>query len=170
MKGLISDRHRDLYMRHYDTRVIEPRPSVWLPRIELLADMHGARTVVDYGCGAARGVSRFSRLSVTDYDPAVPGCEAVPDPADMVVSVHALEHVEPESVDAVIDHMRDLALRVLLVVVSCEESTKTLPDGSPWHSFVKPYDYWLGRLSDFRPIVSIKDPRKEFAAVLEKRP
>jgi hypothetical protein len=167
--SLISDRHCRLYRRYYDTRAIEPRPSVWLPRIEALADLHGLRAVIDYGCGAARGISRFSRLSVTDYDPAVPGCEAIPAPADMVVSVHALEHVEPESVDAVIEHMRDLALRVLLVVVSCEGSTKVLPDGSPWHSFVRPWDYWLGRLSDFRPVDTIKEPGKEFAAILEKR-
>lgn len=164
MNDLISDRHRDLYRRHYDTRVVESRPSAWLPRIEALADRHGLRTVVDYGCGAARGVSRFSRLAVTDYDPAVPGCEWVPAPADLVVSVHALEHVEPESVDAVIDHMRGLALRALLVVVSCEASTKTLPDGSPWHSFVRPWDYWLGRLSDLTPIETIKGPEREFAA------
>lgn len=163
--SLISDRHRDLYRRHYETRVVESRPSVWLPRIEALADRHGLRTVIDYGCGAARGISQFSRLAVTDYDPAVPGCEAVPAPADLVVSVHALEHVEPESVNAVIEHMQELALRALLIVVSCEESTKTLPDGSPWHSFVRPWDFWLGRLSDFRPVETIKEHGKEFAAL-----
>lgn len=163
--SLISDRHRDLYRRYYDTNVAESRPSAWLPRIESLANAYEFSSVIDYGCGAARGVSRYSRLSVADYDPAVPGCEAIPEPADLVVSVHALEHVEPESVDEVIDHMQGLALRALLIVVSCEGSTKVLPDGSPWHCFVRPWDYWLGRLHDFRPVASIKGNGKEFAAV-----
>lgn len=163
--SLISDRHRDLYRRYYETHAVESRPSIWLPRIEALADLHELRTVIDYGCGAARGISQFSRLAVADYDPAVPGCEAIPAPADLVVSIHALEHVEAGSVNTVIEHMRELALQALLIVVSCEESTKVLPDGSPWHCFARPWDYWLGRLSDFRPLETIKEPGKEFAGL-----
>src|SRR5687768_9365007 len=115
---LISDRHRDLYRRYYEQRPVEARPSVWVPCIDLLADKYGLRTVIDYGCGAARGISQFSRLAVTDYDPAVPGCEAIPAPADLVVSIHALEHVEAQSMNTVIEHMRELAVHALLIVVS----------------------------------------------------
>jgi hypothetical protein len=148
---VISDKHRDLYRAYYNQRVVSHRPSGWLPRIEALAAKLGAETIIDYGCGAARGVSRYSKYPVADYDPGVAGCVAIPEPADLVVSMHMLEHVEPQYVWDVIEHMKSLAKIALLLAVSCEESTKVLPDGSPWHSFVQPAHWWNNHLHDFTP-------------------
>jgi hypothetical protein len=90
-----------------------------------------------------------------------------PAPADLVVSIHALEHVEPEYVDAVIEHMQHLALKALFIVVSCEPSTKLLPDGSAWHSFVRSAEWWKEKLSAFASQPVIMDRQgAEYAAVL----
>lgn len=162
---LISDHHRELYRRYYAQKEVKSRPSVWLPRIEKLAAGLGATSVIDYGCGAARGVSMFSRLHVTDYDPCVPGCDREPQAADLVVSIHAIEHVEPAMLDSVFAHMESLARLAVLVVISCEPSTKLLPDGTPWHSCVFSAEEWLHLLPRYQRVDSIKDPAKEFAAV-----
>jgi hypothetical protein len=138
--GLISQRHARLYQDYYAQRRIEPRRSGWVDRVEALAKQLRASSIIDYGCGAARGISHFCSLPVADYDPGVPGCTDIPAPADLVVSMHALEHVEPQYVDAVIDHMLALARTAVFIVVSCEPSTKKLPDGSPWHCFVRSAD------------------------------
>jgi hypothetical protein len=140
------------------------RPNSWLERIEAIADEVGARSLIDYGCGTSRGVSRFSRLQVSDYDPGVPGCETIPARVDMVVSVHALEHVEPEHVDAVIAHIRSLARAAALLVISCDPSTKVLPDGSPWHSLVRDPDWWRDRLCGWAELQTSR-PQREFAAM-----
>jgi len=52
-----------------------------------------------------------------------------------------------------------------LVVVSCQESTKLLPDGSAWHSFVKDAHWWSVRLSGFQAQPTIKDVGLEYAAL-----
>ncbi|MBP8231745.1 MAG: hypothetical protein KAY22_05525 [Rhizorhabdus sp.] len=149
---MISERHRQLYQQHYKGRTVAPRPNPWLHVIERLAREIEARDILDYGCGISRGVSRFSSYPVRDFDPGVPECAAPPTAADFVVSIHALEHVEPDMIDAVLLHMQSLARKAILLVVSCEASTKLLPDGSPWHSFVKPASWWHHYLTDYVPI------------------
>lgn len=169
--SLISAKHRELYRDYYAQRITPSRASSWLSRIDALAAQLQASAVIDYGCGAARGVSIFSRFDVIDYDPGVPECSALPAPADLVVSIHTLEHVEPDCVDAVIEHMQSLARLALLVVVSCEASTKLLPDGSAWHSFVRPASWWRARLSGFEEQTIIKDRAgSEFAALWRRPP
>lgn len=165
--ALISDRHRELYRHYYERHQLQiyPRPNHWLPRIEQIAVVLNAQSVLDYGCGAARGLSPYCSVPVVDYDPGVPGCDALPRPCDLVVSIHMLEHVEPEKLGAVLDHMRSLALKAWLVVVSLEASTKVLPDGSPWHSLVREADWWRDRLPGFTPVPTLKSPDKEFAAL-----
>lgn len=165
--GRMSEKHQRLYLDYYAARSIERKPSRWLPRVEALAKEVGAQTILDYGCGAGRGISTFSKYAVRDYDPGVPGCTSEPEPADLVVSVHALEHVEPEYVDAVIQHMTQLARKALFVVVSCEPSTKLLPDGSAWHSFVRSAQWWREKLAAFETQPVMMDrPGAEYAALL----
>lgn len=170
MKRYISDRHQSLYRMHYADRTIEPRPSVWLPYVEQLATQLQARRIIDYGSGAARGLSQFSSFDVVDYDPGVEGLDDLPMPADLVVSIHAVEHVEEPYLVDVICHMESLALKALLLVISCEPSTKTLPDGSAWHSVVHPPEWWRGALPQYREVPTIKDPSKEFAAIWTPQP
>ena len=164
---LISRKHRKLYQDFYEQRgAIPARPNQWLVRIEDIAEQVGAKTVIDYGSGPSRSLSAFSRLKVVDYDPGVDECSHLPGcQADLVVSIHALEHIEPECIDTVIDHMIGLARKAVLVVVSCQESTKLLPDGSAWHSFVKDAHWWSVRLSGFQAQPTIKDVGLEYAAL-----
>lgn len=161
---LISDAHRQRYLEYYASRQIESRPSIWLPTVEEWATRLGARTILDYGCGAARGISRFSKFAVHDYDPGVEGCSDNPEPADLVISMHALEHVEPAYVDPVIAHMVGLARKALLIVVSCTSSTKVLLDGTPWHIFVRDAEWWAAKLQGFDP-QPVQRPGAEYAAI-----
>lgn len=163
---LISAKHQQLYLDYYASRYIPLHRSRWLDRVEKLAQEVDAETILDYGCGRGRGISSHSKYTVTDYDPGVPGCTAEPSPADLVVSIHALEHVEPEHVDGVIEHMTRLATKALFIVVSCEPSTKLLPDGSPWHSFVRSAQWWQAKLAEFHTQQVIMDkPGAEYAAL-----
>lgn len=165
----ISPKHQRLYQDYYAARSITKQPSRWLRRVEAMAKQVGAKTILDYGCGAGCGISAFSGYPVTDYDPGVPECAADPRNADLVVSIHALEHVEPEHLDGVISHMTELADKALFIVVSCEPSTKVLPDGSPWHSFVRDAAWWRHKLSAFDPQPAMMDrPGAEYAAFLLK--
>jgi hypothetical protein len=120
---------------------------VWSPRILKLAEEVRARSILDYGCGKgslAREIGR--RIETREYDPAIPGKDSPPEPADLVVCTDVLEHVEPECLDAVIDHLGQLSRKAIFVNVSLRKGTKRLPDGRLAHLIVKPKKWWRKRL------------------------
>lgn len=154
----ISDEHRERYRRYYSTALNRraPRPSQWLLQVEAYARLFSATTVLDYGSGPTGGIRSYTSpvLRVAEYDPGVPGLDDDPSPADMVVSIHALEHVEEESLGDVVAHIVSLSRKASLIVVSCERSTKFLPDNTPWHTVVRPCDWWESYLMGwgFKPV------------------
>ena len=162
---LISDRHRELYRCHFETRAAGGKPSRWQHLVESLADRFDAKSVIDYGCAIDASLSRFSSLPIVNYDPSVSDYSDLPDRADMVVCLHVLEHVEAECIDHVLEHLGSLAKKAIFIAVSTEESTKLLPDGSPWHSFVRDADWWRAKLVGFIEQPAM-DERKEYVALL----
>jgi hypothetical protein len=99
-----------------------------------------ATDILDYGAGKSKikGARR--------YDPAIPEIAAEPEPADVVVCSKVLEHVEPECLDDVLDHLRRLTLRLVIIKVSIFKSGKLLSDGRNVHLIVEPANWWLERL------------------------
>lgn len=101
-------------------------------------------TALDYGCGKAT-------LALPDmalYDPAIKGLDAPPEPADFVACTDVLEHVEPEFLDNVLDDLRRVTRKVLLVAVSTVPAKKALPDGRNAHLIVRPMEWWAKKLAE----------------------
>lgn len=165
---LISDRHRQQYRDHYKTREPRDRENVWALTAAKIAMQVNATSLLDYGSGISNGFAN-GFLNCARYDPAVPGIDGPPLPADLVVCVHTLEHVESDCLAEVLAHIDSLAIKATLLVVSTEESTKVLPDGSPWHCLVRPPAWWLDVLKDYVPINPIKPRHLEFACVKVKQ-
>jgi hypothetical protein len=128
-----------------------------LQYIKAFIDELGARSVLDYGCG--RGTLRMALKEggkkikgihwdgeVHEYDPAIlKKSRAVP--ADIVACTDVLEHVEPELLGNVLDHIRTLARRGAFLLISTREANKILPDGRNAHLIVESADWWLRRIA-----------------------
>jgi 2-polyprenyl-3-methyl-5-hydroxy-6-metoxy-1,4-benzoquinol methylase len=130
----------------------------WAGAIAVFASYIGAATVLDYGCGkgtlapALRERPRFfSGRSVAEYDPAIPGKEALPGPADLVVTTDVLEHVEPESLNAVLTHIRGLSNKGVFHVISCRHAAAKLADGRNAHLIVESPQWWVKKLAAYWP-------------------
>lgn len=105
----------------------------------------GTATILDYGCGGgtlAVALKNQPYIHVYEYDPAVPGKDHKPQSADVVVCTDVMEHVEPEYVNLVIDHVLSLAERAAFFVISTIPSSKSLSDGRNAHLSVHTADEW----------------------------
>jgi hypothetical protein len=123
---------------------------LWVDMTLRLAREVGAQSVLDYGCGRGTFATRWHRKSeipVFEYDPGIEGKEALPVPVDIVVASDVLEHVEPEKLSAVLDHIFGLARKAVFLVVACRSARAVLPDGRNAHLVVQTPDWWRGRLA-----------------------
>jgi 2-polyprenyl-3-methyl-5-hydroxy-6-metoxy-1,4-benzoquinol methylase len=158
-----------LYRKYYGNSPSKIVPSRWLDYVADLAKSIKAQSVLDFGCGPSQGLMPLTTrldLTVQSYDPAVPGLDEMPQPADLVCCIHMLEHVDPADIPEVVAQLKHLTKKELFVVVSLEESTKLLPDGSPWHRSVFDARYWQNNwFYNASQVATFKGADKEYAAL-----
>ena len=139
----------------------------------------GSCNVLDYGSGPGNLVKAINRafpsipgLEYFEYDPCVLGKDQEPQPADVVFCGDVMEHVEPECVDNVVKHIRDLSQRIAIFVISLRPAGKTLPDGRNAHITIRHQDWWLSWLRKYFIVVEehVDPVRRELVAVCKKLP
>lgn len=101
--------------------------------------------VLDYGCGQ-QTLAKVLNFPIRNYDPCIPGLDATPEPADIVVCTDVLEHIEPECLDAVLDDLQRLTRRLGFFVVDIREAKKFLPDGRNAHLIQEDAPWWFPKL------------------------
>ena len=83
---------------------------------------------------------------MTEYDPVVPEWAGEPEPHDLVFCGDVMEHVEPECVAPVVDHIASLTNRLAIFTICMVPSKKMLPDGRNAHICLRHEDWWLSHL------------------------
>jgi hypothetical protein len=87
-------------------------------------------------------------VKVQCYDPGVPEYADPPTPAEFVVCIDVLEHIEPHLIDDVLDHLAELTQEMLFATVSTRPAGKVLPDGRNAHLIQKPAEWWLPKIME----------------------
>jgi hypothetical protein len=129
-----------------------------------LAKSLPATTILDYGAGK-RTLERALGFGIANYDPAIEEISAPPDPADLVVCTDVLEHIEPECLDAILDDLRRLTVRAVLLSVATRPAKKTLADGRNAHLIQEPTEWWLPKLWSRWKIQQFADMGGEFMVI-----
>jgi len=106
----------------------------WAFHAKWAIDKYACESVLDYGCGKGSFVTNGWRVFGTgpvlaEYDPAIPGKDTPPLPADLVVCTDVLEHIEPDCIDDVMAHIAGLSRKAVFFIISTKPAKKTLPDG-----------------------------------------
>lgn len=175
---LISPAYLNEQMRlHADPRGYGARGRKWSEWVVTIGVRYGCASVLDYGCGRGSLVAEIAPRGVFadlhEYDPAIPGKDALPAPADLVVCTDVLEHVESECVWAVVRHLASLTRKACFVVVSLIETSKQLSDGRQAHITLRSATWWAEAMAAHGLVVareiSVK-PEKQWCAVLVRRP
>ena len=138
------------------------------PVLQLCSDL-GTRDVLDYGCGQ-RTLEKGLGFPIRNYDPCIPGLDAPPGPADIVVCTDVLEHVEPECLDAVLDDLKRVTRNAGLFLIATRPAEKTLPDGRNAHLIQEPQSWWLTRLQQRFRVSQVREMPGEFAVIVRAQP
>ena len=115
----------------------------------------GTCRVLDYGCGqnllwrelATNHQEAFDKIEFASYDPAVPKYSTMPRGMfDYVICTDLLEHVEPNLLDNVIEHVIKFAQFGIFFNMPYRLGNRVLPDGSPCHKTVKDAIWWMAQI------------------------
>lgn len=134
----------------------------WGARACALIERYQPESILDYGCGKGELKNQlttpYRREMVREYDPAIPGKQAPPEPADLVFVIDVLEHVEGEYLDNVLKHIRSLTRKAAFFTIATREAKKTLPDGRNSHVSLISAKGWENLLSNyFAHFISVEE-------------
>lgn len=120
------------------------------PMVSDIVDKLEIDHLLDYGCGSNKSLTDTlapkRNFVYQAYDPCVPDYAGDPDPADMVVCVDVLEHIEPLLLDSVLDHITELAESIVFLSINTGPAGKVLDDGRNAHLIQQPMTFWLPKL------------------------
>jgi len=125
-------------------------------------------SIMDYGCGKGTLGSALP-FPIWEYDPAIPGKDGVPRPADLVVCVSVLSQVEPEMLDNVLGDLVRCSRNCVFSIIDTEPGGKELPDGRNVHLIQEGKDWWHQKLNQFFNIGAILPAGAKLHCVLEPR-
>jgi uncharacterized Rossmann fold enzyme len=115
-------------------------------------------SILDYGCG--RGLLAQSlTFPIWEYDPAIPGKDESPRPAELVICVSVLEHVEPDKLIYVLDELRQCVLKWGFFVIDLKLAQKKYDNGRNTHLIVKPAKWWIKIVSDFFDVAKASESK-----------
>ena len=137
--------------------------------VKKLIESTKATTVLDYGCGKGT-LAESLAFPIWEYDPAIPGKDRPPRPADLVVCTDVLEHVEPDYLDSVLLDLSRCTIKVGYFVIHSGAAVKTLPDGRNAHLIQHPQDWWKAELDKYFKVASIETKEHEITVVVGPRP
>lgn len=146
--ALISEAYREEQKRLHATGKYGVAARAFGGAVSAMVEANSAHTLLDYGCGSKRSLLGALEVPVAyvGYDPAVPGADVDPPACDAVACIDVLEHIEPENLDAVLDHIKAKMLRVGLFSIHTGPAIKVLSDGRNAHLIQEPARWWLAHL------------------------
>lgn len=141
------EQNRQMHERHpdYGNGVAT---SYWYQLVESMIKNYNPASILDYGCGKGKLAATYPHLMIEGYDPARPGFDAPPDPAEMVVCMDVLEHIEPDCLDALLDDLKRVVLKWGFFTVAMGAAKRILPDGRNAHLIQAGPQFWLPKIME----------------------
>lgn len=148
----------DAYLAEQDILHMAPqgfggKGKKWAGAVTWLCKRFDCWSVLDYGCGQGSLKASLdaagSPFQVREYDPSpILGKNALPTFADLVVCTDVLEHVEPECLTNVLNHIQQLARKAILFSVALNPANKFLSDGRNAHILLRPLAWWEAKADE----------------------
>ena len=124
--------------------------------IDRMNELGVCKSVLDYGTGKGKLVKHLrsnvrSHIRVSGYDPAVEEWDDSPSAADIVTCLDVLEHIEYDSIDALLNDIKRLTNIFCYLVIDLQPAVKVLADGRNAHILLAPPDWWVTKIAQIFP-------------------
>ena len=154
---LISEEYRRLNAQlHQENMAYGVGAQRHVQSVIKLATALKTKCLLDYGSGKGL-LAKEIPWAIAEYDPAIPGKEESPKPADIVCCFQTLEHVEPDKLLYVLDDLRRCVLQVGYFIIDTGPARKSYSNGQNTHLIQKDKDWWTKRLKKFFTVGSIME-------------
>ena len=150
--AVISAEYRALQAKlHADDPEYGVASLLFAPLVAQVIEQLAVCDLLDYGagkCRLAKALPQHSKRGIryTPYEPAIPEWAAPPAPTEMVACIDVLEHIEPPCLDAVLDDLRRVVVRVGFFTVHTGRAKRILADGRNAHLIQEPPSWWLPKI------------------------
>lgn len=152
---LITENYKRLQEQLHAENPAYGSASVYFaPKVAEAIQLANAFEILDYGAGKGRLIPELNsllpdrKMKFFLYDPAVPFWDNDPAPREFVACIDVLEHIEPECLDTVLDHLQSLVIKTGFFTVHTGPAVKVLADGRNAHLIQMPKEWWImGKLS-----------------------
>jgi len=151
---LITEEYRQQQKALHQTGNYGIAAEMYAPMVAALLKQAGLHQILDYGAGSKLSLIRAMRakemigreIEYSAYEPAVEELSESPEPAEMVVCLDVLEHIEPECLDAVLDDLKRVTVKMGVFTVATGPAKKILPDGRNAHLIQETAQWWLPKI------------------------
>lgn len=130
--------------------------GLYAPLVAQIVQKLEVTHLLDYGCGKQMSLLKGLRTTpcmktlktYQAYDPGAGPEELASDPvpAQMVACIDVLEHIEPDYLDNVLDHLKSLTEVIIFLTIHTGAAQKSLPDGRNAHLTQQPMEWWLPKI------------------------
>lgn len=122
-------------------------PRRYIPVVGHFIYENQVTNVLDYGCGKGKNLSWiFGGITWVNYDPGIEQWASDPATCPHLICMDVLEHIEPELLDNVLEHINSKFTKRALLSISCSPSRHELPDGRNAHLIIENHIWWLQKL------------------------
>lgn len=135
------------------------------PAVSAIVDKMEIDHILDYGCGKnlslTKGLKPKREFKYQAYDPMVAEYADDPVPAQMVVCIDVIEHIEPDFLEDVLDHLEELTEEILFISVHTGPAGKVLDDGRNAHLIQQPLEWWVPKIAERFDVQSVQVQNKK---------
>ncbi len=177
---LISKEYRKLNTELHDSKKgFGASGYRWAGIVRRLVKLYNVQSLIDYGCGQETLIKTlrrnnprmFQKIKYQGYDPCVPKNKGVPNKSDMVMCTDVLEHIEPDYLVDVLQHIFSLSNGIIFFNINTKKANKCLPDGRNTHLIIQDGEWWsdaIAYVSGWGQIILPTQNDKNFNIVLVK--
>lgn len=148
---LITDEYKTEQERMHENPNYGTASVMYAPIVTQFINQLGVTDLLDYGAGKCRlfeSIKPKHAMKLQAYDPAIPKLSGSPYPAQMVCCIDVLEHIEPDCLDSVLNHLAGLTKEYAFLSVHTGPAVKVLSDGRNAHLTQEDADWWLPKIME----------------------